>query len=69
MYEYIQGRLEEINPTYAVIDTGGTGFILHITLNTYTKISGLQNCKLYAHQVIREDAIIVFNDERQKKNK
>ena len=60
MYEYIQGRLEEINPTYAVIDTGGTGFILHITLNTYTKISGLQNCKLYAHQVIREDAHVLF---------
>jgi len=60
MYEYIQGKLTEINPAYAVIDTGGTGFILHITLNTYTKISGLQNCKLYAHQVIREDAHVLF---------
>jgi Holliday junction DNA helicase RuvA len=60
MYEYIQGKLAEINPTYAVIDTGGTGFILHITLNTYSKISGLENCKLYAHQVIREDAQVLF---------
>jgi Holliday junction DNA helicase RuvA len=60
MYEYIQGKLAEINPAYAVIDVGGTGFILHITLNTYTKISGLQHCKLYAHQVVREDAQLLF---------
>jgi len=60
MYDYIQGKLAEINPTYAVIDTGGTGFILHITLNTYAKISEMQNCKLFAHQVIREDAHVLF---------
>ena len=60
MYEYIQGKLVEINPVYAVVDTGGTGFILQITLNTFTKISGLQNCKLYVHQVIREDAHVLF---------
>ena len=60
MYEYIQGKLAEINPAYAVIDTGGTGFILHITLNTYTRIHELEHCKLYAHQVIREDAHVLF---------
>jgi len=60
MYDYIQGKLAEINPTYAVIDTGGIGFILHITLNTYVKISDLQHCKLYAHQVVREDAHVLF---------
>ena len=60
MYEYIQGKLAEVNPAYAVVDVGGTGFILHITLNTYTRISGLQNCKLYAHQVVREDAQLLF---------
>jgi Holliday junction DNA helicase RuvA len=60
MYEFIQGILAEINPTYAVIETGGIGYILHITLNTYGKISTLQNCKLYAHQVVREDAHVLF---------
>jgi Holliday junction DNA helicase RuvA len=60
MYEYIQGKLAEINPAYAVIDTGGTGFLLHITLNTYTKINALEKCKLYTHQVIREDAHVLF---------
>jgi holliday junction DNA helicase RuvA len=60
MYEYIEGKLAEINPAYAVIDTGGTGFILNITLNTYTRISGSQHCKLYAHLVVREDAHVLF---------
>jgi holliday junction DNA helicase RuvA len=60
MYEFIKGKLEEINPAYAVIETGGIGYILHITLNTYTKISTLDQCKLFAHQVIREDAQVLF---------
>jgi Holliday junction DNA helicase RuvA len=63
MYEYIQGKLIEINPVYAVIDSGGTGFIMQITLNTFTKISGLDDCKLYVHQVIREDAHVLFGFE------
>jgi holliday junction DNA helicase RuvA len=69
MYEYIQGKLIEINPVYAVIDTGGTGFIMQITLNTFTIISGMEDCKLFVHQVIREDAHVLFGfadqDERE----
>jgi holliday junction DNA helicase RuvA len=69
MYEYIQGKLIEINPVYAVIDTGGTGFIMQITLNTFTIISGMENCKLFVHQVIREDVHVLFGfadqDERE----
>ena len=60
MYEYIQGKLAEINPAYAVIDTGGTGFILNITLSTYSRISGLEQCKLFAHLVVKEDAHVLF---------
>lgn len=60
MYEYIQGKLAEINPAYAVIDTGGTGFILNITLNTYSKINGSDHCKLYAHLVVKEDSHVLF---------
>jgi Holliday junction DNA helicase RuvA len=60
MYEFIKGKLEEINPAYAVIETGGIGYLLHITLNTYTKISTLEQCKLFTHQVIREDAQVLF---------
>lgn len=60
MYDYIQGKLAEINPAFAVIDHQGIGYILQISLNTYTRISGLETCKLYTHQVIREDAQLLF---------
>jgi Holliday junction DNA helicase RuvA len=60
MYEYIQGTLTEINPAYAVIEAAGVGYILQITLNTYTRISGQERCKLFTHQVVREDAHLLF---------
>jgi holliday junction DNA helicase RuvA len=60
MYEYIQGKLIEISPVHAVIDNGGTGFIMQITLNTFSAISGSETCKLFVHQVIREDAHVLF---------
>jgi Holliday junction DNA helicase RuvA len=66
MYEYLQGKLAEINPAYAVIDTGGVGFILHITLNTYSKINSMEHCKLFVHQVIREDAHVLFGFSDQE---
>jgi Holliday junction DNA helicase RuvA len=68
MYDYIRGKLAEINPTYAVLETGGVGFILHITLNTYAKISTLSECKLFAHQVIREDInqLFGFADQEER---
>lgn len=58
MYEYFVGRLASLEPTQAVIDCGGVGYLLEITLNTYEalrKIEGDQ-VKLYAHLVVREDA-------------
>ncbi|HNQ83282.1 MAG TPA: Holliday junction branch migration protein RuvA [Bacteroidales bacterium] len=60
MYEYIQGKLAEINPAFAILDVGGVGYNLQITLNTYTRISNLDQCRLYAHLVIREDAQVLF---------
>lgn len=60
MYEYFEGKLVEKNPTYAVIDCEGVGYVLNISLNTYTKIGNSEKCKLYAHFVVREDAHLLF---------
>ena len=35
MYEYIKGQLASLEPTQAVIDCGGVGYLLEISLNTY----------------------------------
>jgi Holliday junction DNA helicase RuvA len=60
MFEYIEGNIAEITPAYCVISTGGTGYIIQISLNTYTKIQSLTSVKLYVHQIIREDAHLLY---------
>ena len=58
MYEYFEGRLASLEPTQAVIDCGGVGYLLEITLNTYESLRrmGEERVKLYAHLAVREDA-------------
>ena len=57
MLSYIQGILTEKNPTFAVIDCGGVGFLLLISVNTYTMLPELnQNCKLFTHLTIKSEA-------------
>jgi holliday junction DNA helicase RuvA len=60
MYEYIEGSLIEKNPTYCVIETGGIGYFIQITLTTYGQIGTVKHAKLYLHQVVREDAHLLF---------
>ena len=58
MYEYFEGRLASLEPTQAVVDCGGVGYLIEITLNTYEALRrvGEERVKLYAHLVVREDA-------------
>lgn len=60
MYEYIRGKLAELAPAYAVVDTGGVGYLLHISLQTYSEIEGRSEVTLYTHFVVREDAQLFF---------
>ena len=42
MYEYIKGLLVEATPAYAVIECGGVGYYINISVNTYSQIVALQ---------------------------
>ena len=69
MIEYIKGRIDEITPTYAVIETqGGVGYMLNITLNAYTQLQGQPSARLYVHEAIREDAYVLYGfiDRRER---
>ena len=69
MIEYIKGRIDEITPTYAVIETqGGVGYMLNITLNAYTQLQGQPPARLYVHEAIREDAYVLYGfiDRRER---
>jgi len=56
MIYHIEGKLVEKTPTYAVIDASGVGYIMQISLNTFTKIGDSEKCKLFTEQVyVRDD--------------
>lgn len=60
MYEYIKGSLAEAAPAYAVVESGGVGYYLHISVNTYSKIASEKNVCLYVHLIVREDAHLLY---------
>ncbi len=60
MYEYITGRLAEVAPAYAVVEAGGIGYFINISLQTYSEIENSENTTLYLHYIVREDAQILY---------
>ena len=68
MIDYIKGTIEELTPASATLETGGVGFFLHISLNTYSALNGATSAKLYVYEAIREDAhqLFGFFDKRER---
>lgn len=63
MFEFIEGKLHSLNPAFAVLNVGGIGYVIQISLHTYSQLNTIPSkdrCNLYVHQVIREDAHILY---------
>lgn len=60
MIDYIKGSLAELTPTYAVVEAAGVGYELNISIPTYSSLEGKTDVKLLVHEVIREDAHVLF---------
>lgn len=60
MITQIQGRLVEKNPTYVVVDCSGVGYLLNISLQTYSSLPDEELVRLYTHLSIREDAHTLY---------
>jgi Holliday junction DNA helicase RuvA len=60
MFEYIKSKLVELNPAYAVMEAGNVAYFVHISLNTYSLLKEGSEHILFIHQVIREDAHLLF---------
>jgi Holliday junction DNA helicase RuvA len=60
MIDYIKGTINQVTPTFITIETGGIGYYLNISLNTFTKLEGKDDGKLLVHEVIREDSHQLF---------
>jgi len=68
MYEYIKGIISGLTPAGVVVETGGLAYFLHISVNTYSRIKGTEHTKLFLHEVVREDAHLLygFSDQEER---
>lgn len=68
MIAFIEGEIAEINPAFVVVNCNGVGYLLHISLNTFTAIQNARTVKLHTEMIVREDAHTLFGfataDER-----
>lgn len=60
MITQIKGKLVEKNPTYVVVDCNGVGYLLNISLNTFSSLPNDENVLLYSFLSIREDAHTLY---------
>ena len=69
MYDYIKGTLEELSPAEAVVECHGIGFKLQISLNTYDRLQGQKEVRLYVHHHLREDeeTLYGFCDKEERR--
>lgn len=60
MINYIKGTITEINPASVTIETAGVGYLIQISVNTYSRLDGKTEFKMLVHEVIREDSHQLF---------
>ncbi|MCL2682112.1 MAG: Holliday junction branch migration protein RuvA [Bacteroidales bacterium] len=69
MFAYIEGKISELTPTYVIVDCGGVGYLIHISLYTYAAIKDQTQAKILTHHLVREDAELLygFSNEHERK--
>ena len=66
MLEFIKGEILETTPAYVVLQNAGLGYFVNISLNTYSAITGKKESLLYIHEIVREDAYMLYGFADQK---
>ena len=69
MYAYINGKLVFKSPAFVVIDAGGVGYHINISLNTFSRLGSVEHCKLFTWLHVKEDAhtLYGFSDEGERR--
>lgn len=69
MITKITGRLVEKSPTELVIDCNGIGYLVNISLNTYSMIGDDENISLFTYLQVKEDSHTLFGFcDKQERN-
>ncbi|MBC7451535.1 MAG: Holliday junction branch migration protein RuvA [Cytophagales bacterium] len=68
MIAYIEGKLVQKDPTYVIVDVQGVGYMIRVSLHTYSVLKDLDKAKVYTFLHIKEDAHTLFGfaDELEK---
>ena len=69
MISYIKGEITLKTPTYVILETGGIGYHINISLNTYAQIEKLERVKLLTHFIVREDSQTLYGFENGSERK
>ena len=56
----LRGTVQELTPTFTVIDVNGVGYYVGISLQTHEKLTLGKETFIYTQQIIREDANLLF---------
>ena len=69
MITKITGRLVEKSPTELVIDCNGIGYLVNISLNTFSMIGDDENISLFIYLQVKEDSHTLFGFcDKQERN-
>jgi len=60
MIAHLNGRLVEKTPTNIIVECGGVGYFVKISLNTFSNIGKEENIKIYTQLQVREDAHTLY---------
>lgn len=60
MIDYIKGEITQITPMFLIMETGGIGYLINISLTTYSALETKKDFKILIHEVIREDSHQLF---------
>ena len=69
MFDFFEGKFVEITPSYIIVNCGGVGYRIEISLNSYSILKDKSEGKVLVHHIVREDAQLLFGFENEKERK
>lgn len=60
MIAYVKGPIIVKTPTYIIVEAGGLGYHINISLHTYARIEPLEQVRLLTHLIIKEDSHTLY---------
>ena len=60
MIHHLKGKLVEKNPTHVIVECGGVGYFVNISLNTFSKLPENESISIYTHLQVKEDSHTLY---------